>query len=541
MDSDSENKPAENFNQLDLKALQGFQFGVQWTSTGSKNQPEAREGGDRSREDRRTGGFGGTPRKDRRPSHRPRPDADMPGGGGGSEGGESRPPREFRERGHGGRDTGSIRGPRRPDGGFADRAAQQQAQFGYISPHFEVVFYPDDVGFAALIKAMKQSWRTYELFQIANLLLEKNERFVAVIRRTPEGKTTPADGAGSTPEALRKPLFISVPDGLPFENEDSAVRHVVSKHLSNFFDQVEVEVEAPKGNFPFVHKCPRTGELIGPPNHHRYSALLQQHHALHASDMPLEVFRNRLESIREPEVIAAWAEKMRKSIRYVAKFEVDGVRPQFSTREEAVVFLMARQRDQVVKEVGQVRIPGRNFDQLQGGEIRRALDGALQRQRRFPLDTANALRGRLRREGLMLFKLPGKTITYVSAIKPKSRRIGQKFSEAIDSILTIIENRPFIQMAEFERRILNIEPGEAGSTPEYTDAQKEILVKTLHNLRWLVGEGFVVEFADGRLYALPATSSESKSVVDDSGGAGHEDHHQEPDGESLPTDTRGSD
>lgn len=523
MDTPSENSNAENFNKLDLSALQGFQFGTQWSSAGA---PGAKDASGRAKEDRGDGTS--NPRRDRRPARRPQGGDGPQQASGFNDAGQRRDPRDHRDnRERGPRGEGGMRRGPGPGGRFERNEGERQppVQFGYLSPHFEVTFYPDDVGFAALIKAMKSSGRTYELFQIANLLLEKNDRFVAVIKRT---RAESAEGAapveGSAGQERSAPLFVAVPDSIVFETEDAAVRHVLSKHLAAFFDTEEVEVDAPKGNFVFVHKCPFSGELIGPPNYHRYNQLLQQIHGEKAADMPLEVYRNRLETVREPEAVAAWAEKMRKSVRYVGKQEIEGVRPQFSSREEASIFLTTRMRDKVVREAGQARVPGKAFDSLIPGEIRRAIEGALQRQRRFPLDTANALRGRLRREGLFLFKLPGKTITFVSAIKPRARRVGQVFSASIDPILTIIDNKPFIKLAEFEIRILGLDtppaPAEAGGPPEFTAEQKEQLVKALRDLRWLVHEGYVVEFADGRLYALPAASSEAKAqlAVEEVGG-----------------------
>jgi hypothetical protein len=61
-----------------------------------------------------------------------------------------------------------------------------------------------------------------------------------------------------------KPMFhISVPDGIPFESDEAAVAHVLSKHLDKFFDTAEVDVDPPKGNFQVINKCGITGELLG--------------------------------------------------------------------------------------------------------------------------------------------------------------------------------------------------------------------------------------------------------------------------------------
>src|SRR5690606_10645406 len=86
-----------------------------------------------------------------------------------------------------------------------------------------------------------------------------------------------------------------------------------------FFDTAEVEVDAPKGNFQVVNKCGVTGELLGPPNYHRYNQIVQQHFDAKIQRMPLETFRSRIESVRDPEAVAQWLEKMKKVTRYTWK------------------------------------------------------------------------------------------------------------------------------------------------------------------------------------------------------------------------------
>src|SRR5262249_576851 len=78
--------------------------------------------------------------------------------------------------------------------------------------------------------------------------------------------------------------------------------------------------------------------------------------------------------------------------------------PTFDTLEDARVHLLTQARDKVVRTAENARFHGKVAETMPPGEIRRAIEGALERQRRFPLDTANALRGRLRREHFTIFK-----------------------------------------------------------------------------------------------------------------------------------------
>jgi Predicted membrane protein len=553
--------PSKDFNKLDLTQLQGFSFGTQWTqdkTTPSRDsrrddRPRRAEGGDARRD-------GGEVRRDRRafrkPAGAPAEEGDAgeaparAHGGERREGGEFRggPRRDFRggPRREGG-ERGEFRGPRQGgrEGGYQGHGGAERERGPYISPFFNVTFYPEDTGFAALAKAIRSSCRTYELFEIARVIVGKNDRFVAVIqRKAAEGN---AEGA-----AKPAPLAISVPDGLPFENEEAAITHVMSNHLGLFFDSAEVEVDPPKGSFQVINKCSITGELLGPPNYHRYNQIVQQHHAARITRMSLDAYRSRIESVRDPEVVNQWLEKMKKVTRYTWKHAPEGTTPlTFDSLDDARGYLLANAREKVVKTVENARFHGKLLEQLPQGEIRRAIEGTLERQRRFPLDTANALRGRLRREGFTIFKKGSKGVSYVCAVKRKFRVPGQTFSDSIGALISFIEANPMVKASELPVKFAGIQapttpaptapaapaetdtaatpaaPQEAApiatgsNTPFSAQAHAALTAEDqakLHrlnsDLRWLVTEGYVTEFIDGRLFAPPPMTEARKQEVE---------------------------
>ena len=530
-------KPDKGIGKIDLSALASFSFGTQWTPAGERGESrgDRPERGDRGpRQDRRSfaGGPGGGDRgpasRDRRPPGRPFNPTAGPAGAAPAPGGAPRSERPFRgDRGPGGGDfrrdqpagqPGGYRGERAPAGG-GERRFERGPRFErpapqdlrpYLSPFFEVTFYAEDTAFTALVKAVRASCHTYELFEIARVVLAKTDRFVVVVQRK-------ADAEGK-----RAPMFVTPVDGLPFENEDEAVQHVLRNHLATFFDISEVEVEAPKGNFQFVMRCGLTGELLGPPNYHRYQNILQQHHAAKLANMPFERFRERLETVKEPEIIAQWTEKMKKATRYVWKGtpQADQPAPSFDSIEEARTYLLANARDKVVRSVDSARFHGKVAEALPAGEIRAAAEGHLERQRRFPLDTANSLRGRLRREGFTIFKRGSKGVSFVCAVKRKFRVPGQVFSESISALIQFIEKNPVVSVKELPAKHLGIvqpEAAVADSSAETVTAatapavaaptEDEIKLKRLWmDLRWLVTEGYVTEYSDGKLFAAPPMS-----------------------------------
>jgi hypothetical protein len=590
-DAPKQNPPAD-FNKLDLSQLQGFSFGTQWTQ--DKSSPDRDHGDNRARrEDRRDSG--GPDRRDRRNFRRPTGEVGAPAGGpqggpGPGSGGPERrdfsqgPRREGRPGEFRGGPRRDFRGPGAGGGenrGYGGRREPMEQRGPYESPYYTVTFYPEDTSFNTLVQTIRKSCRTIELFEIARTVVAKPDRFVVVLAHKSPGEQGSAPAA-ATPEASAKPkpaFYISVPDGMPFDSDEAAVAHVMSKHLDKFFDSAEVEVEAPKGNFQVINRCGVTGELLGPPNYHRYNQIVQQHYSSKlAGRMPLEVFKSRIETVRDPEVVNQWLAKMKKITRYTWKSAskpaaqpapapaesaapAEGAAttdtaaaapageasapaassvPTFYTLEDARLYLLSSARDKVVRTTDTARFHGKVLEQMPGGEVRRAVEGALERQRRFPLDTANALRGRLRREHFTIFKKGSKGVSYVCAVKRKFRVPGQTFSDTIGGLIAFIEANPMVRASELPSKFLGItmptaarateaaagEPaaGESAAAdsavkPAAPEAALSIeerakISRMQGDLLWLVREGYVTEFIDGRLFAPPPMVEARKREVE---------------------------
>jgi hypothetical protein len=564
-DTPAKETPGGGLNKIDLSQLQDFRFGTQWTEIksvpGQRREPERdraprREGGGRG-DGRPRGAEGGEPRRDRRVFLRPGGEgtgvmapAQSEGRPAGDQGPSGRPDGDQRPA------EGQRRGrPQDREGGGERRWSGSRAPQDYrpyLSPYFNLAFYPDDAGFLALAKAMRASCRTFELFEIARLILGKYDRFVVVLTRRPPETAGEAGAPAAAPAAPGRtglPIYLSAADGLPFDSEEDALAHAIGRHLDRFFDQAVVDVEPPKGSFPFVNRCTLSGELLGPPNYHRYQQTVQQHHAAHFSRMPFDQYRERIETVRDPEVVNQWLEKMKKATRYTWKLGAEGEPPvTFDSVEEARAHLLATARDRVVKALDSVRFPGKLIETLPPGEIRRAIEGQIERQRRFPLDTANALRGRLRREGFTIFKKGSKGISYVCAVKRRFRVPGQSFAESIGSLIGFIETNPMISMRDLPMKLLGFVPPSAPPAPlapvvadpaapiavaaepvpaapadsPLTPEQQEKLKRLTMDLHWLVHEGYVTEFADGRLFTPPPMAEARVKATESGEGEEHD-------------------
>jgi len=567
-----EGNPPKDFNKIDLTQLQGFSFGTQW----AQDKSTASDRQDRSEHPRREGrsngpGGGGFDKRDRRAFRRPNgaTDSAVPG--------QAQAPYPAQDRRDGYSGQGRPAAEYRPAGErrqrFPGRNDPPERRMPYESPYYTVTFYPEDNSFGALVKTVRASCRTIELFEIARTVLAKPERFTASVAPR---KAEPAQGEATAQPvaAAKQPVFyVSVPDGLPFETEDAAIAHVVKAHLGTFFDSAEAEVAPPAGNFQVINRCTITGELLGPPNYHKYVQTMQQHFAAKINRMSIEEYRTRVESVRDPLVVQEWLDKMKKVTRYTwrsvsttapatsreaapapesaseqapaqapapdqvpdaavagtpdpvpagtAAAPAGPAAPSFDSLEEAKDYLLANARGQVLREVETLRVHGRVLETLPQGEILQAIEGELERQRRFPLDTANALRGRLRREHFTIFKKGAKGVSYVCAVKRKFRVPGQTFSENIGSLIAFVEERPMVKAGELLRQFLGLPPlapqapGTAPApAPELTAEQREKMMRVQADLLWLIREGYVTEFIDGSLYASPPVVEARRSEAE---------------------------
>jgi hypothetical protein len=343
------------------------------------------------------------------------------------------------------------------------------------------------VKFEILGGAMKKSKMTYELFEVARLILDKEDRLSIVIRHLE---------AEQRPDAL---LAVSVPDGHPFLSEGDAVSHVMSRHLDKFFDVVEVEVEAPKGSFLMVAKCSQTGKLLGAPTHHSYQRNLREHHARHCPNVPFDAFKGRLEMVREQEQIDAWLKSMSTRSEYAPKDRKEGEPERLESLDAARGFLQAFRKDLVVKTHPWVRFAGRLLEELNPGPLRDSVRYALEQQRAFPLDTANGIRGRLRKEGFHLYKKGSKGITYACSVRRRCRDPKSTFSDPMAKLFDALDRKPAQQAKDLVLAL-------AGEKAE--DAAKS---QVLTDLSFLIGEGYIANLPDGRLFAQPILSSQAQA------------------------------
>jgi len=436
-----------------------------------------------------------------KPGERRAPRRDGAGGGFGGGGGERRggPPRggsRFGDR------QGGFRGGDRRD------ERRERPEPPAPLPEFNVAFIPEERGVEQLARQIKMTGRAYPLFQIALLILQKAERYS--VQLTPKKK---ADGS-------TEKLFVCALDETPWTSEDEAVAHVLKNHFATFYQAERIQTEPPKGVYTFVAQCGVSGVILGPPNHHDYQNQLRKLHAEKFSRMPFDMFKARVKIVKDEAVVKKWIEEQSFKTEYNCLNVPEPLK--LPTMEAVEQHFRATHKDSIIKATETVIIAGVPSRTLRSGGLQRLIRQAWEQQKYFPLPIATKLSQQFAQHGLSFFKV-NKTVTHVSVARPTFLDIeSNPVSDGIKRIVEFINATPKCSRKKLiealaptpKQTVIPIpaapaapapavegevaaapEKPAAPKAPEPTPEQTAVMV----DLHWLIHQGAVLEFADGRM------------------------------------------
>ena len=430
------------------------------------------------------------------------------GAGGGFGGGERRggPPRAGGSKFGGGDRPGGFRGGDRRDEPRAERPAPPAPL-----PELNVAFIPEERGVEQLARQIKVTGRAYPLFQIALLILQKAERYAVLL--------TKKSGAAA------QPLFVCALDDSPWTSEDGAVAHVLKNHFATFYQAERTATEPPKGVYTFVAQCGMSGDILGPPNYHDYQNQLRKLHAEKFSRMPFDQFKARVKIVKDEAVVKKWIEDQSFKTEYNCLNVPEPLK--LATLEDVEKHFRATHKDSIIKPVETLTVAGLASRSLRDPGLQRLIRQEWEQQKFFPLPIATKLSQQFAQYGLQFFKV-NKTVTHVSVARPTFLDLATTpVSENIKRIIEYVNGNakctrkklvealaPTPKVVKAPVTEIPIAPapvaeGEGAAAPasaapdkpaepaapEATPEQTAVIV----DLHWLIHQGAVLEFADGRM------------------------------------------
>ena len=417
---------------------------------------------------------------------------------------------------------GGFRGDRRDD---RQDDRRERPEPPAPLPDLNVAFIPDEKGVEQLARQIKITGRAYPLFQIALLILQKPERYGVQLTSKKKDK----------PDAVVQKIYVCGLDDSPWTSEDEAVAHILKNHFATFYQAERTPTDPPKGTYTFVAQCGMSGVILGPPNYHDYQNKLHKLHAERFARMPFDVFKSRVKIVKDEAVVKKWIEEQSFKTEYTCLNVPEPLK--LPTMEEVEKHFRATHKDSVIKAVESHLVAGLASRTLRSSGLQRLIRQTWEDQKHFPLPIATKLSQQFAQHGLQFFKV-NKTVTHVSVARPQYLDLETNpVSDGIKRIVDFINTTPKCTRKKLVEALAPKPkpakpaapaPAEAPAAPAPTEgtapatdaatpaaeAAKPAEARpaeakapepspeqtaVMSDLHWLIHQGHVLEFADGRM------------------------------------------
>ncbi|MFN2541291.1 MAG: hypothetical protein ABR514_03865 [Chthoniobacterales bacterium] len=335
-----------------------------------------------------------------------------------------------------------------------------------------VRFLPQPRVFDAVAAQIKSEALAYSLFSLARMFLQKPERYDVRLSAKPESPLYQLGENGAL--SADRPFL-----------EDNAFRFAQKK-----FYKIDITQSDPiKGNFTSVARDPLSRTLLGPPNYHTYQPRLRTLYEQRFSRrMSFADYQRQIEIVTDPALVEKWKEETRT----VTTFTTLGEEPPvtFNSAAEAEKHFRQKYLSEVIRPAGEVSLDGNTSRTLADRVLRRRIEDDWSTETRSPSKTMQELASRFREAGLHVFR-HRRGMLFVSPVRPHGfAHEGTSVSAHVKAILEAIATNPQINRKDLADKLI------VDVAPEEMESRKLALAS---DLRWLIGEGYVIEFNDSSL------------------------------------------
>lgn len=387
--------------------------------------------------------------------------------------GQTRHPGSKPDRRHRGR-APKAEGTRRRDSGRAQNRRSSDRVAPATSKPFEgtIHFLPRQNVFENVVAQIKSGSVAYSLFVLARLFLEKPGRYE--VRLTAKAE---------------QPLYQLGEDGGVSVDREFLERNAFRFAQRDFYQVNVVESDPIKGSFSNVARCRLSGTLLGPTNHHAYQPQLRSLYEQRFSRrLSFADYQRQIEIVSDPAVVERWKEEARKVTTYTTLREQTPLT--FSSVAEAERHFRSHYFPALVRSVPDVTVGGTSSRSLPDRTLNRAIEEAWVRETRSPSNVMQELASRFRQNGLHIFR-HRRGMLFVSPIRVRAFVHEQAgVSPLVNAIFEAVSATAGIN----RKQLFETLTGNGASE----DAEPRRLALA-SDLRWLINEGYLIEFNDSSL------------------------------------------
>jgi hypothetical protein len=262
-----------------------------------------------------------------------------------------------------------------------------------------------------------------------------------------------------------------------------------------------------------------SGVILGPPNYHDYQNQLRKLHSERFSRMPFETFKSRVKIVSDEAVVKKWVEERSFKTEYIALNVPEPLR--LDSREAVEKHFRETHKENIIKQVESHTLNGVAARNLRSPGLTWLVRQAWEEQKRFPLQLATTLSQQFASMGLQFFKV-NKTVTHVSVARPHFLDLETTpVSEGVKRIVDFINAHTKTTRRQLmealapapkpaPKTVIEISPAGITEAPAPVQAQAAEAAPAaaepsveqtavISDLHWLIHQGHVIEFADGKL------------------------------------------
>ena len=404
-----------------------------------------------------------------------------------------RAPRRDDRRGDGGRERSfpprrddrgprdDRRSPRRDDRDRSYDNAPDQQEFITPAPGVRVSVEPNADAIHLIAKEVMHFARVYSLFDIAKPLMSQRERFNGIF----------------TVDPAMPPLYHGHRDNSLWLTKEDAVKHFWSAEWrGDLYEEEEIEIDGPAGNFQVVAKCGLSGIVFGPPNYHAYQSTIRQVHRDKFSNMPFDRYAAKIITERSEEAVQKWLHGMKTKLRWHPVGSEESI--QLDERKDVEQHFLNNRFPEMYVATHRIEIPASTPVKLISPGLLVHFKNSARHAGNHPAVIIPTVCTMLEKEHLPVFKKQGKL--FAGPSRPHPIPNNTTFSDRVAKIVECMSANPETKLAKLWKSVL----------PEGDqDPSKEWLA----DLFWLLSQGHLLLFADDTLI-LPLRRKAEASLAD---------------------------
>src|SRR5437773_1083870 len=359
--------------------------------------------------------------------------------------------------------------------------------FHSITPlDITIHFLPYSPAFESVVAQIKSGLVAYSLFALARLFLEKPVRYE--VRLTAKAES---------------PLYQLGENGAVSLDREFLERNAFRFAHEDFYKIDITQSDPVKGNFSNVARCRLSGTLLGPTNHHNYQPQLRSLYEQRFSRrMSFADYQRQIEIVSDPALIEQWKEQARTVTTFTSLH--DEASSTFASATEAERHFRTNHLPGLLRNVEETTVGGVSSRRVPDRLLNRAIEDAWTPETHSPSTLMQELAGRFRQAGLNVFR-HRRGMLFVSPIRGRAFVHEQAgVSSSVNAILEALTATPGINRKDLSEKLITNGAGE--------DAEQRKLALA-SDLRWLIGEGYVIEFNDGSLDLLRGKAKPQEVVA----------------------------